>query len=75
MIKFLDVTIEFNSAIVTLQCVGVILLQKVNAAQSEVCDSLLAVAVDGRSKELRRFGEVATRSSERSHGKHIAEAL
>ena len=66
VIKFLDVAVEFDCAVVAVQRVSVVLLQEVHTPQGKVGKSLLAVAVDGRSEELRGFGEVATRGSKGS---------
>ncbi len=75
VVKFLDVAVEFDGAVVAAQRISVVLLQEVHAAQGEVCERLLTVAVYGRSKELRGFNEVTAGCGERAYGKHVAKAL
>ena len=75
VVELLDVAIEFDGAVVAAQCISVVPLQEVHAAEGEVRERLLAVAAYGRSEELRGFDEVAAGGGKRSHGKHVAEAL
>ena len=75
MKKFLDVAVAFDCAIIALEGILIVFLQEIDAAKREVRDRLPAVAGDCSAEELRSFGKVSIRSSERSQRKHIAEAL